>query len=418
MKGKILIVGGGAMGTCIAQHAAARCDPLREPVILIERDRLGAGASGRSGAIVHQWYDERALAGMARDAVKVYATMSANTGRSVGYRRTGVLVLAAPDDAEAQARIERDIEMQANLGINVRRVEAPEIRQIVPHVEAADGTLGAYEVDGGFIDPVRTIEAFATLARNRGAVTRIGVKNSSVLIEDGRAVGVETSDGTFYAPHVVLATGPWTPSILSSLGVDWPLRVVRTQEHMLKMPPVELADEEDDADGGHAEVHTRFIPDPLEQMPVAHPVVVDLTRRFHARCEPRQQRTRIGRVGFAGLVELDGPEGFADTVDRAFQQWARDAVGALLPVYRDMPDAGSHSSVITLTPDERPIIGPVAEIPGLFVVTGFSGNDFHLAPSIGEGVAQMLLEQPVSAFDPEFFSPRRFASASRPSPGS
>ena len=41
---------------------------------------------------------------------------------------------------------------------------------------------------------------------------------------------------------------------------------------------------------------------------------------------------------------------------------------------------------LTLTPDRRPIVGPISEIPGLYVATGFSGNDFQLAPSIGEGV--------------------------------
>jgi len=47
-------------------------------------------------------------------------------------------------------------------------------------------------------------------------------------------------------------------------------------------------------------------------------------------------------------------------------------------------------------------------------VTGFSGNDFQLAPSIGEGLAQMILGQPISAIDPEFFSPDRFeASAAK-----
>jgi glycine/D-amino acid oxidase-like deaminating enzyme len=53
-------------------------------------------------------------------------------------------------------------------------------------------------------------------------------------------------------------------------------------------------------------------------------------------------------------------------------------------------------------------VGPIEAIPGLYMVTGFSGNDFQLAPTIGEGMAQMLHEQPVSAFDTEFFSAGRF----------
>ena len=45
---------------------------------------------------------------------------------------------------------------------------------------------------------------------------------------------------------------------------------------------------------------------------------------------------------------------------------------------------------------------------GLWAVTGFSGLDYTLAPSIGEGLVQMILGKPVSAFDPSFFAPDRF----------
>jgi glycine/D-amino acid oxidase-like deaminating enzyme len=41
-------------------------------------------------------------------------------------------------------------------------------------------------------------------------------------------------------------------------------------------------------------------------------------------------------------------------------------------------------------------------------VTGFSGHGFKLAPSVGEGVAQMVCGEPVSAFDVDFFDPHRF----------
>ena len=61
-------------------------------------------------------------------------------------------------------------------------------------------------------------------------------------------------------------------------------------------------------------------------------------------------------------------------------------------------DAAAHAPDISFR-----IVGD-----GLYVVAGFSGHGFKLAPSVGEGMAQMLFDEPVTAFDPEFFAPDRF----------
>ncbi len=408
MKAKILIVGGGAMGTCAALHSARRCDPLREPVVLIEKERLGAGSSGRSAAIVHQGYSDRAMAGMARDALKVYGAMKSNTGRSVGYRNTGVLLLAG-SSPERIAQLREDVATQQSIGINVQLVQGEELRGIMPGIEVDDAAVGAWQPDGGFVDPGRTIETFAALARAAGAATRIGIATPEVVVEKGRAIGVQTSDGFFEAPNVVLATGPWTPMILRELGVDLPLQTVRTEECFLRMPtPLEGEEEDEDAGFASSEFETRFVPDPLDQMPVAHPVLVDYEHRTHLRCEPGMSRTRIGRLDFDDAKIIDHPETSEEVIDpEALEELRR--LGALrLPIYQDQEVLGGHAAWATLTPDRLPIVGPVKEIEGLYVVAGLTGNDFHLAPSIGEGLAQLVQGLPVSAFDPNALSPQRF----------
>lgn len=409
MKAKILIVGGGAMGTSVALSAAKRCDPLSEPVVLIEKGSLGSGSSGRTGAVIHQGYRERALAGMARDALKVYSGMHSTVGRSVGYRKTGVLVVAG-SGKEAIEGLAKDVAMQRELAINVQLVGATEMRRLCPGIEVGDDAMGSYEPDGGYIEPRQAIETFAALARAQGATTRTGVDKPRVIVEGGRAVGVSTSEGEFRAPNVVLATGPWTKEILLELGVEAPLRVVRSEEHFVEMPPPPAPEESSQQDDGHADdIETRFRPDPLELRPVAHPVILDRSNDLLVRCEPREKRTRVGRIGFEGLLELERPDALEESVGGDFREWARPRLQGRMPVYEDMKDLGGQAAWITLTPDEIPIVGPIKEIPGLFVVAGFTGNDFQLAPSIGEGLSQMILEQPVSAIDPAFFSLDRFA---------
>jgi len=405
VKAKILIVGGGGMGVSIALHAATRCDPLNEPVILIEKSSLGAGSSGRSGAIVHAAYSDRVLAGMARDSLKQYTHITTHTGRSVGYRKTGVLFLPGPGDEE-KANYQADLEMQRALGIIANEVNADEMRGLVSGIEVADDAVGIWQPEGGFLDPGRTINTIAKLARARGATTRSGVAEPHVIVKNGCVTGVETDKGFIEADHVVLATGAWTRVLLGELGVEWPLQVLRTEEHFLEMPSVE-ANEDDDLDdaGGH---ETRFLPDPLESLPVAHPVLIDRGNCFYIRCDPQQGRSRVGRIGFKNLPELDTPLGRSEVATKEFSEWAREAVVQRLPAYRDLSDLGSNAAHISVTPDGRGIVGEVPSVKGLWIVTGFSGLDYTLAPSIGEGLVQMIEGRPVAAFKPEFFSPARF----------
>ena len=408
MKGKVLIVGGGAMGTCIAMQVASRLDSLEEPVILIEKGQLGSGSSGRAGAIVHQTYSDRALAGMARDAVRLYHHIQSSTGRSIGLRRTGVLAVVEATDQEAVEKLKQDLKMQIGLGIKTREVNAEEIRKLAPGIEVSDDAVGSFEPEGGYIDPAKAIETFGVLARGRGTTTRLGVKDLEIEIENGKVRGAHTSQGFFETPNVVLATGSWTANILSKLGVELPLQVVRSQETFMGIPPINHVEEVEETYDGSAELETRFKQDPLELMPVPHPVILDLTRRFHVHCEPQANMTRVGRLGPEALTPVTDLKNLDKQATREFIDWSRDALTSRMPIYNDMETVGSTSNYTTVTKDLRPIVGPVQGIEGLYVVVGFSGSDFHLAPSIGEGMAQMLTGEPITAFDPEFFAPDRF----------
>ncbi len=433
MRAKILIVGGGVMGTAIAAEAARRTDPLQEPVVLFERAHLGSGTSGRSGAILRQFYSDREVARMARDSLKAYATFEARTGRSIGFHRTGVLTIAGADQPEGQAKMRANVAMMHELGIDVRLVEADEMRALVPGLVASEGSLGAWESGGGFVDPQRTVDAFGALARSYGAITRVGSPVSEILVRNGRAVGAETAEGTCEAETVMLVTGPWTGSVLQRLGVVVPLRVLRPENHFLatpahtnptagpeagERPPLEggmrsLRGESVRASSGAAgfegERLVAFVADMTGGSRTApHPVLIDLEHGFYCRCEPETGRTRVGHVDYDHDAVLERPEDLAEKVSDTTRRWSRSALASRIPEYADRPDAGSIACWYTLTPDAQAMIGPVPGIENLYVVSGFSGHGFKLAPSVGEGVAQMIFGEPVTAFDPEFFSPTRF----------
>ena len=405
------------MGTSIALHAAQRNDPLAAPVVLLERRQLGAGSSGRSGAILRQFYTSPQLAGMARDSLRAYASFHGRTGYKVGFRRTGVLTLAAPSRAADIELLLRVVEMLVSIGVEARVVEADEIRRLVAGIEVRPGTLGAYEPEGGFVDPQRTLEAFAALARYHGAVTRLACEVQGLRIEGGAVRGLTTSEGDVDCEQVVLAAGPWSGRLLARHGIDLPLLPVRPQQHFLEMlqAPRVLADGDDEA--GADDLEQRFVNREAPQRPVPHPVLLDLERGYYTRCEPDAGRTRVGSLEYESRTPVADPDHLDESVDPAFSRWARQALEGRLPAYRAQADLGAQAAMYTLTPDSQALIGRLPQVAGLVIVSGFSGHGFKLAPSVGEGVAQMLHGEPVSAFEPAFFDPLRFARGEAHSSG-
>ncbi|MBI5363004.1 MAG: FAD-binding oxidoreductase [Planctomycetes bacterium] len=412
------------MGASIAWQLARRLDPHTDPVVLLEKKELAAGSSGKSGAILRQFYGDREVAAMARDSLRVFRSFENTTGRSIAFMHSGVLTLgsrAKPGEAERVAAI---VAMMRTIGIEVELIDASRLRVLVPGIVASDDTVAAWEPDAGAVDPVLTVQAFAALAREHGAVTRIGACAEELVVERGRLRGVRTQDGVIECERAVVAAGPWTRPIFERIGVELPLRVVRPEQHFLALPGGALG-----APGPTStsrtlaaltqpreeELFARFDGDGNGLGRAPHPVLLDLEHGLYSRCDLVTRRTRVGRLDYDTDADVPDPDRVDERVSAEFQAWARATLSMRLPRYAQEPDADSFVGMYTLTPDAQAVLGPVegrdGPIEGLFVASGFSGHGFKLAPSIGEGLAQMVLGEPVSAFDPAFFAPSRFRAA-------
>jgi len=408
MRAHTLVIGGGVMGLSIAAELAARLDPLEAPVVLLERREFGAGSSGRSGAILRAFYSDRELIGMARDSLRAYASFATRTGRTIGFTRCGVLSIGAPG-AQA-ALIERNVAAMRECGIEVERIDAARLRELVPGIDVAPDTIAAFEPGGGFVDPQRTCQAFAALARSRGATLREGARVVRWFVEHGRAVAVEVeSAGSLQRvefQRAVVAAGPWTRALLELLGVRLPLRAVRPEQHFVGPPAPSGGAAPFERESPEEWLDARFAP-PREPR-AAHPVLLDLEHGFYTRCEPARGRTRVGALDYARDRELADPDALDERVSADFSAWARERLCSRLPAYRETPDVDAQAAWYTLTPDSQALIGPCPGAHNVFVASGFSGHGFKLAPSIGEGVAQLVLGEAVGAFDTNFFAPERF----------
>ena len=429
MRARIVIVGGGVIGISIALHAARRTDPLREPVMLLERDGVGTSPSSCASAVLGQFFGSSHASGMARDSLRYYQGLEGRTGRSMGFLQTGVLTLAKRHDAHHLRRMRELVEMQDSIGIQVECVGAERIRELFPGIEIPDDALAAWEPTAACLDPHLALESLSTLARNRGAVIRPGNRVESLLIEGGSIVGVVANGGRIDCDQAVLSAGPWTNQLLAFAGVELPLEGVLAEhfylagdedsiEEMCAENAMSLASPEGSGATGwfsREAMHAGSTEDDFEdrfgvdgsQLRTAHPVLTDPSTGFFVRCDPLHGRISVGRRGGEfKLVEV--PDNFDASVNPEFKRWAREALEARLPHYSNVADVGAECGMFTRTPNNMPVIGPIPAVKGLYVAAGFSGHSFTMAPSVGEGMAQMLMGEPSSAFDPEYYSPSRY----------
>jgi len=211
----------------------------------------------------------------------------------------------------------------------------------------------------------------------------------------------------------VLAAGPWSAELLASVGLDLPLAVLAPPQLFVAAPALPPGSVPSDLPepafvGPEAALIDRLAP-AVEPAPIAHPVVLDLEHNVYARCEPDSARTRVGELDYADARPIPSPADFDEAVADAFAARAHAALARRLPAYAGCPESQRQAAMYTVTPDAQPILGRAPGLENLYLAAGFSGHGFKLAPSIGLGLTQLLLGDPVSAFDPAFFAPERFA---------
>jgi sarcosine oxidase subunit beta len=369
---EVIVIGGGANGASTAFHLAAL--GVRD-VVLLERRRLAAGATGKSGALVRMHYTNAAESRLAAESLNVFRDFRAIVGGDCGFEAVGFVQLVGRG---YEAALARNVDMQRGLGIDTRVVARDDLARLLPGCRLDDVGAAAWEPSSGFADPNATTFAFAEAARRRGVTIREGCEVRRILVERGRVVGVESGAGRIAAPAVVLAAGAWAGPLLAPLGLDFGLTPHRVQIVVFRWP---------------AGVAHR------------HPAVIDATHHSWFRPE--------GAAGTLIGVELGvghaDPDRFDEGVDADYVARCRSALGARLPALAEATMRGGWAGMIMMSPDGRPIIDRLPSVDGLYAMLGDSGTSFKTSPAIGRCLAEWIADGAPRTADLAPFRATRFA---------
>jgi sarcosine oxidase, subunit beta len=362
-----LIVGGGVMGTSIAWHLAQR---RAGRVVLLEKSYLGAGSSGKSGAIIRQHYSNRLTASMAQKSLRVFEHFDDVIGGPPVFTRTGLVVVINEKD---KAGLDANLAMQQELGIDVRLVSAQVLADIDPNARLAEDEIAAYEAEAGYVEAVQVVASYAEGARKLGGDIRLGVEVREIVKQGGKIVGVETNEGRYNAARVILATGPWAAQLGKELGVKkLPVQACRTQVALYRRPP---------DFGRRAAIYADFVQG-LYFKPTHGEMI-------HAGSLAGEEKDN----------PVEDPDSYDESADGPWLPQMRQRLSRRYPAMHRSYGRGGYGALYAITPDWHPILDKVPGLEGGYCAVGFSGHGFKMSPVVGQLMAELIIDGQAKTLD-------------------
>lgn len=375
----VAIVGGGIMGTSLAWSLAKRSAGR---VALFERSVIGAGASGRTGALLRQHYSNRPEATLVQASFQVFANWPEIVGGPPVHTPAGLVVIvdAGPGCEENLARLHRNVAIQNEIGIASSVISPAELKKLQPATRVDDITAIVYEPTSGYVDAVAATQGMARAATAAGAEIFEGSPVLAIETDGDRVSGIRTPHGTVATRTVVCATGPWSNALLAPLGVTVPIKALRVQIAIVQRP---LA---------------------LEP---PHFVYLDTVAGFF--CRPWGAGQTLVGLGGGDQHDPADPDRFETRNDPGYPAVAIAAIAKRMPAMASASYLHGHAGLYDMTPDAHPIVGPVGP-DGLYLMAGFSGAGFKKGPAVGQALAELILDGRASLVDLAPFRFGRFAS--------
>lgn len=355
----IIVVGGGIIGASTAFNLAKLG---AKKVALLERGAINSGGTAKSCAIVRTHYSIKANLVHAVESLKIFANFAEAVGGSAGFHRTGYLILGPEEHREPMLRVFRT---QNEYGIDTRVLTPAEARDLHPLVQVDDVGVIGYDSLAGYCDPHLVTTSFANRARELGVAIYTDTPVTGLRFQGDLKI-LATPRGEFASPVVILATGPWTHTFEPMLGVKFPFVISKHK------------------------VITLRIDRPYDPH---WPIVKDLTTPDKLYFRPETGGVVLIGTGDHG-DPIEDPDTLTDEVDMAHVERIAGLIAHRMPAFANAGYTAGWTGPYDITPDWNPLVGPVPGCEGVYVATGFSGHGFKLAPTIGEGLARLVLDLP------------------------
>ena len=347
----VIVIGSGVIGCAAAYYMAKKGMSV---LVLDQDESVGNGGSSRNGGGVRQsGRDPRELPLAIYGVEHVWPMLSDELGVDVEYHKEGNLRLGK---TETHKQILTGLtEKAVACGLNVRMIDAEEVRKINPYL-SEEVTCASWCPTDGHANPLTTTLGFYKNARALGVVFHMGEKVVKLEKVHGKLRRVCTKTTVYEADQVLVAAGYASRFLTQTVGIDVPMREELIEALVTEAEPKMFPQMLGTADAdfyGHQTNHGSFVFGGATGM---ESTVLDngtnRTSSLTAPCICRGIMKYVPKLADAKIVRT----------------WAG---------YED------------LSIDGIPVISKVEEVPGLLLACGFTGHGFGISPVVGQLLAQL-----------------------------
>ena len=364
---QVVVIGGGIVGCSLIYHLAALG---WHDVVLLERSELAAGSTWLAAGNVDRFDLAPNLVRLRDDSIRLYERLAERSTLRLTGRRTGGIILATGE--ERLDELKRRAGLARPLGMPHLLLSRREILDHHPLIDAADVVGGLYDPLAGHVDPTELTRALASAAEGLGAETFEQTAVLAMSEGPGGSWLLITDRGEMTADVVVNAAGLWANDVAAMIGQELPV------------VPIE-----------HQYVVTERIAD-IRRLDGALPFLCEPGSSFYLRTkddglllgafetEPKVwvERRDGGSPGL-GRNQVEGdPERLSSFAAKAAKR---------VPCFADVLKKAPVNGPISMTPDGRPLLGPLPGLSNYFVATGFM-NGLSLAGGAGKALAEWIIE--------------------------
>ena len=361
----VIVIGGGVAGLSTAMQLAQR----GRQVIVLEREQLGNGSTGRAAGLLGQLRGTSAATQMLMDGVEIVKELEQKADVDI-FVQTGSLRVA--ETPERVQEIVDLVEMGKSIGFDIDHLPIPEVAEKLPYMKTDDLLDACYCPTDGHLQPAELVSAYIKVGRDHGVRFETNCPITEICIQNGRVTGVKTEQGEFFADCVVNAAGPWSYLIADLADTNLPTAAL--QHYYLTTRP----------DENH----------PVDRI---SPAIRDRHHRIYSR--PESGGLIVGIYG-EETVEHE-MESVAATWDMSAMKTRRDDIFVATLIYatqqrfpwiNERTPMTITTGIMTFTPDGKPFCGKMPNVEGLFHCAGFSGHGIVQSPAIGVIMADLILD--------------------------